>query len=139
LIYSNNPLEYSVNGKKTLLEKSSLAIKELARWFEQNRKPKRIFNLNPKHGENGKGAYSSNKGDKVSLLLCSREKAAMLLNKAIGENLECRVLFFKDVDKDRYIEFRSERANIYHAFHLETEEAERRIPMQIRKKIDKLL
>ena len=126
-------------GETVSIDKCALEIKTLAAWFEENRRPIRKFHLNPKHGEYGKGAHPANKGDKVSLLLCSKEEAALLLNKAVGENTESKILFFWDADKEKYIEFKCEGNQVFHGFHLDEEEAKHRVSVDVRQKIDKLL
>lgn len=139
LVLQTDKLEYLFKGKNMSITKSTLEVKALACWFEDNRRPVRKFHLNPKHGENGKGAHPEHKGDKVSVLLCSGEDAAMLLNKAVGENVEGKTLFFWDVDSEKYIEFKCEGNQVYHGFHLDEEDAKRRVSVDVRQKIDKLL
>ena len=92
-------------------------IKNISKWYETNRKPQRIFNLNPKHGENGKGAHPGNKGEKVSVLMCSRGEAKNMLLKAICS--DPKVLYFFDKTHNQYIEFKCESKNTYHGFHLD--------------------
>lgn len=106
-------------------------IMELAKWFEINRKPKRYFNLNPKHGENGKGNFPS-----ASPLLCSRMDASVMLNKAVGEKFNDKLFFYDNTHK-KYIEFRYENTpkNTYHAYHIEEEN----VPKSILRKIKLLL
>lgn len=111
-------------------------IKDIAGWFERNRRPQRIFNWNPKHGEYGKGAHISNKGDKVSVLMGSRGEARVLLFKAIGMDL--KRLYFWDIKYKKYIEFKQESENTYHGFHLDTED-EKRVPTVIQDRIKRLL
>lgn len=111
-------------------------IKPIANWLESNRRPQRIFNLNPKHGENGKGAQRLNKGEPVSVLMCSRSEAEALLYKAIGS--DPKTLYFFDVNHKQYIEFKREFDNTYHAFHLKKED-ENRIPKCIKDGIKLLL
>ncbi|WP_299094264.1 hypothetical protein [uncultured Bacteroides sp.] len=117
------------------IEVRKAEIKAIARWFEINRTPQRSFHLNPKHGELGKGAHPSNKGEKVSVLMCSRGEACNLLKKAIGEDL--KILYFYDTNYNQYIEFKRESDNVYHAFHLDKED-EQRIPNNIKESIKKL-
>lgn len=100
-----------------VLEVSKADFKSVLKWYETNRKPQRIFNLNPKHGENGKGAHPGNKGEKVSILMCSKEEAKNMLLKAIGVDL--RVLYFFDQVHNQYIEFKCESENTFHGFHLD--------------------
>lgn len=111
-------------------------FKSVSEWYEANRKPQRVFNLNPKHGENGRGAHPVNKGEKVSVLLCSRGEAENMLLKAIGTDL--RVLYFFDRTHNQYIEFKRESENTYHGFHLDVTD-EKRVPEDIKKMIGKLI
>ncbi|KAA6347565.1 hypothetical protein EZS27_004964 [termite gut metagenome] len=106
--------------------------KSLHKWFEENRLPKRVFNLNPKHGENGKGKY---KKKDVSSLYSSHDEAEILLHKAIDEDSAKR-LYFYDKKYKKYIEFRNENTpqNTYHAFHIEQNE----IAEEVKRKIDEL-
>lgn len=92
---------------------------------------KRTFNLSPKHGENGKGNWPGE-----SSLLCSSGQAQVLLNKAIGDFVNLKRLFFFDDSKNTYIEFFFEGNNpqkMWHGFHLKKEEWDKRVPVSIRK------
>lgn len=117
------------------LDVRNAEISSISEWYKTNRKPQRIFNLNPKHGENGKGAHPCNKGEKVSILMCSRGEAKDMLSKAIGKDL--KVLYFFDKRHKRYIEFKHECNNIYHGFHLDMVD-EKRVPEDIKAMISKL-
>ena len=123
------------NQNEIELDVRSFDLKLLSKWYEVNRKPQRIFNLNPKHGENGKGAHPSNNGQKVSILMCCKEEATRLLYKAIGE--DPKTLYYFDKQCSQYIEFKRESENIYHGFHLDAED-ERRVPRHIKTIIDNL-
>lgn len=118
------------------LEVRKADFKSVLKWYETNRKPQRIFNLNPKHGENGKGAHPANKGEKVYILMCSREEAENMLLKAIGADL--RVLYFFDQVHNQYIEFKCESENTYHGFHLDVMD-EKRVPEDIKLMLNKLI
>ena len=111
-------------------------IKNISKWYETNRKPQRIFNLNPKHGENGKGAHPGNKGEKVSVLMCSRGEAKNMLLKAICS--DPKVLYFFDKTHNQYIEFKCESKNTYHGFYLDAID-EKRVPEEIKDMIKKLI
>lgn len=111
---------------------ANINIKNIANWFENNRKPERVYHWNPKHGENGKGAHPSNNGDKVSILMGSNGEAKMLLKKAIG--IDLKTMFYYDVKNEQYIEFKREAENTYHAFHLDSQD-EVRVPREIKAKI----
>src|SRR5574344_487197 len=133
---SNDMIRTKCNNNDFEIDVRNTETKAIAKWFEVNSIPQRTFNLNPKHGENGQRAYSSNKGDKVSVLMCSCGAAGVLLKKAIGENL--KTLFFFDVKNKQYIEFKRESDNVYHGFYLDKED-EKRIPNGIRDAINRLL
>lgn len=117
-------------GKDVEIDTMELELKNITSWFENNRRPSRVFNWNPKHGEYGKGEYPG-----ASKLMGSREEAAELLHKAVGTDL--RVLFFFDEKYNQYIEFKRESENTYHAFHLDKED-EKRVPAKIKQHIDML-
>lgn len=123
------------NQNEIELDVINFDIKSLSKWFEVNRKPQRIFNLNPKHGENGRGAHPSNNGYKVSVLMCSKEEAKQMLYKAIGDDL--KTLYYFDQKNQQYIEFKCEKECVYHGFHLDADD-ERRVPPHIRIIIHKL-
>lgn len=112
-------------------------IKKIALWFSLNRHLKRIYNWNPKHGENGGGAFPSNKGDKVSVLMCGREDVPAMLNMAFGQ--DSKTLYYYDSKHKKYIEFKQELEQnakiVYHAFHLDCSD-ENRIPSKIKSVID---
>lgn len=126
--YKNNDYHIDVISPK---------IKEIALWFSKNRQPKRIYNFNPKHGENGKRVFSSNKGDKVSILMCGKDDVTDMLNMAFGE--DSKVLYYYDCEHKRYIEFKRELEQkdkiVYHAFHLDCSD-ENRIPQKIKSVIN---
>lgn len=124
------------NQDEMELDVRNADIKSISKWYETNRKPQRIFNLNPKHGENGRGAHPGNKGEKVSVLMCSRGEAKEMLLKAIGSDL--RILYFFDQIHNQYIEFKRERENTYHGFHIDAID-EKRVPEEIKIMINKLI
>ena len=115
------------NQDEMELDVRNADIKSISKWYETNRKPQRIFNLNPKHGENGRGAHPGNKGEKVSVLM---------LLKAIGSDL--RILYFFDQIHNQYIEFKRESENTYHGFHIDAID-EKRVPEEIKMMINKLI
>ena len=133
---TENPIKITCNCSEKSISVCDLNLKKLAAWFEQNRIPQRFFNLNPKHGEEGKGAHRSNKGSKVSILMTNKEEATKLLQRALGE--DPKTLFFFDSKQKMYIEFKQEHDQTYHGFHLDKEEQDR-VPKSILKKIEELL
>lgn len=139
IVQQTDKCELLFKGKIVEIDNCKFDVKPLARWFGRNRRPIRKFHLNPKHGEKGKGAHPANKGDKVSLLLCSEEEAAIMLNKAVGESADSKTLYFWDSSKEKYIEFKCEVNQVYHGFHLDEEDAKQRISVCVKEKIKKLL
>ena len=103
-------------------------LEKIESWLQENRRPPRIYNWNPKHGENGKGAHKANKTDTVAILYCSKEHAAELLHKAIGENNNIGPLYVWDDEYGLYMEFKreSKSSTTFHSYHLE--EGDRKIP-----------
>lgn len=117
----------------TILEAS---IEQIENWLQKNRRPMRVYNWNPKHGENGIGAYKEHKNDPVAILYCSIAHATELLHKAKGEDNEIGPLYVWDEDYNRYMEFKRESklSTTFHSYHLE--DGDRKIPA-IRKLLSK--
>lgn len=124
------------NGRTLVLSTCAMGECDLFVWFSNTRKPARIFHLNPKHGENGKGAHPENKGDEVSVLLCSEKSASELLARAIGKDVECRTLYCYDAENESFIEFKCEGGNVYHGFHIRKDQVNGRVPNKVIKKIE---
>lgn len=146
LLLDNGALAHVDSHVKVLFHEESFELSccdmntvGLSDWFSKNRKPVRKFNLNPKHGENGKGAHLEHKGDSVSILLCSKETASELLDRAVGVEAGARTLYFYDIDNEKFIEFKQESDNVYHGFHLGEAEARERIPKNVIEKIKQLI
>lgn len=76
--------------------------------------PKRVFEAHPKHD---KVHPMQNKGEKVSLLECSEEKAQELLNNAIDGKE--RSLYNYDRETGKIIEFKKTDKATYHGYHLD--------------------
>ena len=121
------------NGVDISIFVCSTDSKEIAAWFELNRKPQRVYHHNPKHGENGRGAHPSNKKEIVSRLLCSNQEAEVFLKKAIGVCAKPTMHYYDEQNK-QYIEFKRERENVYHAFHIGAD-GEGRVPKLVQEKI----
>ena len=132
---SNDVIKTQRGRSRIEIDVKDVNVKSISEWYEINRRPHRVFNLNPKHGENGKGAHPHNKGDSVSLLMCSKEEAEIMLHKAYGT--DSNTLFYFDKTRNQYVEFKKERENTYHAFYLEPED-NNRISSRIKEMISKL-
>lgn len=138
-VHQTDKRDVKFNGRTLSISSCTMDEIGLAEWFSHNRKPARVFHLSPKHGENGKGAHPENKGDEVSLLLCSEDEARKLLMEAIGENEECKTIHYYDSENHRFIEFRCEGGSVYHGFHIKDELVGTRVPAVVKKKIEFLL
>lgn len=135
----------SKGGKNYCIDSAPLSIREAFEWMSLHHFPQRVYNWNPKHGENGMGAHPDHNGEKVSVLLCSREHAGEIMQKAIGvPHYDC--LYCYDVDYDSYMEYKAECkfehlpadavTRNYHSYHLENDSA---VPNRVKKKLDILL
>lgn len=101
----------------------------------------RKYSWNPKHGENGYGAYKTSAGEYVSVLMCSKDHAAELLQTAIGLR-SWDVLYNFDPVHKKYMEYKAEckfehlqgevEERKYHSYHLNSGEL---IPKRIEKKL----
>ncbi|MET4108336.1 hypothetical protein [Hymenobacter sp. UYP22] len=129
------PIHVNRSRDITMPEMSMIKIhcfadsKGLVNHINLNRIP-RIFNLSPKHGQNGKGAISNNKGV-VSVLECSKEEAQSLLSFAIGRR-DKNELYSFDSEHDKFIVFKFEGnnpQNQHHGYHPADQSI---IPIEIR-------
>ena len=133
------------NGQDTYCIKSRpLSIKEVFEWISSHRHPKRVYNWNPKHGENGKGAHPANNGNEVSVLLCSKEHADEIMQKAIGEPMYDTLYCFDD-EYGKYMEYKAEckyvhlpndaKIRNYHSYHIDNDSS---IPNKVKRKLELL-
>lgn len=115
-----------------------LTISEINSWLAENRIPKRLYEWNPKHGENGKGQHSPQKRrGKVSVLLSDRNYPKELIGKAYGQTKYSKHdpknnLYLYDSKHEAFIRFvpGGSCSHTYHAFHIEKED----LPNEIRNK-----
>jgi len=137
----NKNWELKQDGGSFAVESVSMHIPDVFDWLSKHHKPLREYEWNKKHGENGKGADPGNKGDEVSVLLCSIDHAKELLPKAIGEPMY-DFLYCFDAEHNKYMEFpagckhRNLQADAktrkYHSYHIDDE---RQIPKRVLAKI----
>ncbi|MBI5913874.1 MAG: hypothetical protein HY842_00725 [Bacteroidetes bacterium] len=93
-------------------------LDSLEQWLSKNRES-RLFNLSPKHGENGQGHWQD-----ASPLLCDRQRAQELLGNAIGDKRLTPELYNFDEQHDCCIVFKYENdtpQNQYHGYHVSIE------------------
>ena len=81
------------------IEHKACECKTLHEWFISNRKPRRVYNFNPKHGENGVGHKTGE-----SSLLCSREAAEKMLPHAVGNAIN-GPLFYHDREHAKSVSY----------------------------------
>ncbi len=134
--------DWTVNngqGEVADVRSMPLSVAGVFGWLSENRRPARVYNWNPKHGENGCGGHPSNKGAAVSLLLCSRGEAASLMKKAVGEEEENRLYAF-DTQRGGWMEYMAEakspNANSderkYHSYHIDDGKC---VPKRVKEKL----
>lgn len=127
---------------KTFTVKSvPMTILDMFGWLSKHHKPQRKYDWNEKHGEYGKGAHKDNKGEEVSVLLCSREHAAELLPIAIGEPMY-DMLHCYDPEHNKYMEYKAgckfvnlhsdAKERTYHSYHINDEG---NVPQRVANKI----
>lgn len=123
------------------IESQPLSIKKTFDWLSTHHSPQRSYNWNPKHGENGKGAHPDHKGEEVSVLLCSKEHAAEIMQMAIGVPMYDTLYCF-DPEYGKYMEYKAEckyehlpvdaTTRKYHSYHIANDTL---IPNQVKKKL----
>lgn len=143
LVINNNAIEcqdeilpvYDADRNNQEIEHRECTCGTLHKWFITQRKPPRIFNFNPKHGENGVGHRHD-----ASPLRCLRGEAEEMLHKAVGES-PGKPLFYYDTIRKQYIEFKNEKTkvNTYHAFHVENNIVCHRIRKEVIKKTEQIV
>lgn len=104
------------------------STQQISDWIKLNRHPL-VMNKNNKHGENGVGGHSHNKGNKVSKLYTTIAKAQLLLDDSIADKrYSKRKRYNYDTERNKIIAFYFEGdtpQNQYHGFHYDSlEEAE---------------
>lgn len=113
-------------------------INTITDWFAEKRIPKRLYEWNPKHGENGKGQHAALKQRGfVSVLRSDRNYPQALVGKAYGQNEYTNQdpknnLYIYDPENGAFLRFvpGGARPNTYHAFHISNED----VPNEIKKK-----
>lgn len=131
-----------VKGQNTFrIESQPLSITATFDWLSSRHFPQRCYNWNSKHGENGKGAHPDHKGAEVSVLLCSREHATEIMQKAIGEPMYDTLYCF-DSEYGKYMEYKAEckyehlpvdaTTRKYHSYHIANDTL---IPNKVKKKL----
>ena len=129
LSVDENSITFSCDGGKTYpyaLDVRNLNVKEIALFLSKRRYPKRVFDLNPKHGECRKEVWYEN-GRKISPLKCTKEQAQKLLHLAFG--LKDRHVWAYDIEEGQLMEFKRHSDFVWHGYHIDKEdEKERNIP-----------
>lgn len=126
----------TVNNNSVTLLALPIQIKDVANWMEHHRKPERIYDHNPKHGQGGIGKHPSHDGNYVSdMLFDTIEDAAEMMHKAV----KCkRHLYYYDAKYNKYIKFMDGGNGTYHAYHIQSLAEENRILHDVKKLLDLL-
>ena len=113
---SSDSIQLFDSDQKTItFSQRPCEIPQIHEWFVRFRQPQRIYNHNPKHGENGVGNWFG-----ATVLLCSQKDAERLLVNAIGLKNSKYLYIFDKINK-KYVKFYSEGnipQNSYHCHHL---------------------
>lgn len=135
--------DLSKEGQTTQVEVYPMNVKSVFGWLCGNRVPPRKYNWNEKHGEYGKGAHKDNKGDIVSVLLCSREHAGDIMNGALSSNKQQDYLYCNDEEFGHYMEYKADckyeklgddaKVRTYHSYHIDDST---KIPKDVLKKME---
>lgn len=124
-----------VNHNSVTVFALPIQIQAVANWMEHNRNPKRIYDHNSKHGQEGRGKHPSNAGDYVSDMLESVENAAEMMHKAV----KCkRHLYYYDVNHNKYVRFMDGGNGTYHAYYVQSLAEENKILHEVKKVIELL-
>lgn len=117
-----SPIEISyANNNCSVNVEYSEDIKGLHSWFSKNRRPPRIYNFHPKHGNYYKPAEMIPGTDRrAAQLKCKDNEAQDLLDKAIGYDTVSS-LWYYDMQRNMHIYFenQNERRLAFHGYHLE--------------------
>lgn len=110
-----------VIGNLTLEIDHGSDIKSLHEWFTHNRLPKRIFDYNPKHGDNHRRSQMiSHSNKRAAQLECSKDEAEELLHNAVGHDIQSALWYWDSkVQKHIYFEYQRDNRLGFHGYHLE--------------------
>lgn len=123
------------NGELTI-DVKTVNRDELYNWFVEKRKPTRVWQWNPKHGDINI-PQQTNGGEKVSRLLSTRDEAKDNLPKAISVAVldsKNGDMYMFDAPYDAYIDFKASNGT-WHAFHLDDEDERKKITPELLKRL----
>ena len=120
-VTSANPIELSSSSKETIFLDFVKDIPTLYNWFCKNRLPQRIFDYNPKHGDENNLAWMiSGTNRRAAQLEVSKAEAQRLLELAVGSDTSC-ALWFYDAQRKKHIYFENQQEErlAFHGYHLQ--------------------
>lgn len=120
-VTSANPIELSSSSKETIFLEYVKDIPALYDWFCKNRLPQRIFDYNPKHGDENNLAWMiPGTNRRAAQLEVSKAEAQRLLELAVGSDTTS-ALWYYDAQRKKYIYFENqqEKRLAFHGYHLQ--------------------
>lgn len=95
-------------------------IRGLHRWFSENRLPQRVFDYNPKHGDNKHPAQLiAGTNRRAAQLLTNRNDTEQLLKLAIGTDTNSALWYYDEANSCYiYFENQNELRLAFHGYHL---------------------
>lgn len=116
-----NPIVLFSSSKKSISIDYVNDILPLYDWFCKNRLPQRIFDYNPKHGDENNPAWTiSGTNRRAAQLEVSKTEAQKLLELAVGSDTTS-ALWYYDVERKKHIYFENQQESrlAFHGYHLE--------------------
>lgn len=120
-VTSANPIELSSSSKETIFLDYVRDIPTLYDWFCKNRLPQRIFDYNPKHGDENNPAWMiPGANRRAAQLEVSKAEAQRLLELAVGSDTTS-ALWYYDAPRKKHIYFENqqEKRLAFHGYHLQ--------------------
>ena len=120
-VTSANPIELSSSSKETIFLDFVKDIPTLYNWFCKNRLPQRIFDYNPKHGDENNLAWMiSGTNRRAAQLEVSKAEAQRLLELAVSSDTTS-ALWYYDAQRKKHIYFENQQEErlAFHGYHLQ--------------------
>lgn len=116
-----SPIQLSVSPTRETVDIDHCnTIPSLHQWFSENRQPKRIYDYNPKHGDDSHQAQMiAGTGRRAAQLLTNQAETEQLLKLAVGTDTFSALWYYDEAhEKYIYFENQQERRLAFHGYHL---------------------
>lgn len=116
-----SPIQLSVSPTRETVDIDHCnTIPSLHQWFSENRKPQRIYDCNPKHGDDSHPARMiAGTGRRAAQLLTNQAETEQLLKLAVGTDTFSALWYYDEAhEKYIYFENQQERRLAFHGYHL---------------------